>query len=212
MTRLVGLTGPARGRNLPTAGCGKDTAAQALVTWGWKRQAFADRMRDAMLALDPYVITSMADFKSQPTADHTTRLSQVIEWHGWDEAKRTYPEIRRLLQRFGTEAGRDIHGQDCWVDALFRDNQWVIAEGNGLVVTDCRFENEAKAIRSEGGIVVSIERPGMEMLPGGHSSEAGLPISLIDYTIQNTGTVRDLHDALMNIVNAAAINGKGGGA
>lgn len=189
--RLVGLTGPARGRNLATAGCGKDTAAKALVGWGWKRDAFANRMRTAMLALDPWVVT--------PINERVHRLSQIVGRYGWDAAKREFPEVRRLLQAFGTEAGRDIHGQDCWVNALFRDNQWVIAQGNGLVITDARFENEAEAIRENGGIVVSIERPGIEMLPGGHSSEAGLPHELIDHVVINDGSVRELHDAILNI-------------
>jgi hypothetical protein len=57
-----------------------------------------------------------------------------------------------------------------------------------VVVTDARFENEAKAIRDRGGEVWEIVRAehgdelGAEAL---HTSEAGLPDGLIDRTIVN---------------------------
>lgn len=179
MTRLIGLTG--------LAGAGKDEAAKALVAAGWTREAFADRMRTAMLALDPIVPAGRQDSE--------TRLSHLIDHFGWDEAKRAYPEVRRLLQKFGTEAGREIHGENCWVDALLRD--WNRAER--LVVTDVRFPNEAEAIQRHNGLVVKILRPGLAPLPGGHASEAGIPDDLVDAWILNDGPVSRLHELVMRI-------------
>ena len=90
MSMLIGLTGP--------PGCGKDTAADHLVkNHGFVRVAFADTIREVALTIDPY--------------DHFFRLSDVINLIGWDRAKRQ-PEVRRLLQVIGTEAGRDVHGAD----------------------------------------------------------------------------------------------------
>lgn len=186
MAKLIGLTGK--------AGAGKNEAANALTKIGWKQDAFADRMRTAMLALDPWVF----DF------DGGVRLSVLVNHLGWDEAKRNHPEVRRLLQKFGTEAGRDIHGKDCWVDALFRD-----LDINGphltppMVVTDVRFDNEALAINKRGGIVIEIVRPGLEELAQGnsaHASEAGLSRSLIDYTIENNGTIEMLHGNVLVVL------------
>lgn len=176
--KLIGLTG--------LAGAGKDEAAKALIADGWVRDAFADRMRKAMLDLDPWLVE---------WDGHPVRLSQIIAEEGWDQAKRNYPEVRRLLQRFGTEAGRDIHGVNCWVNALFRD--W--SNETWLVITDCRFDNEAQAVRERGGIVVRIERPGLERLPGGHASEAGVADELVDYVIDNDGTVSQLHARIREI-------------
>lgn len=205
MTKLIGLTGPPRGSGLGTAGCGKDTAAAALVSAGWTRDAFADRMRTAMLALDPLVMNGR---------DQLYRLSEIVAREGWDTAKRDHPEVRRLLQKFGTEAGRDIHGTDCWVNLLFKKTWWDSEDGSvpvvsnrenrrsGVVVTDCRFENEAEAIRRAGGLVISITRPGLAHLDGGnssHPSEDGLPDHLIDARIVNEGTVADLHRAILDI-------------
>ncbi len=184
MTKLIGLTG--------LAGAGKNEAANALVGHGWSQDAFANRMRTAMLALDPIV---WADDYYEPL-----RLAELVRDYGWDTTKREYPEVRRLLQKFGTEAGREIHGENCWVDALMRD--WHRLDGtpvytNGLVVTDVRFQNEAEAIRSHGGWVIEVVRPGLQRLPGNHASEAGFDPDLIDYTIYNDGTIDSLHEEMI---------------
>jgi hypothetical protein len=177
--RLIGLCG--------MAGSGKDEAARALVANGWRRDAFADRMRTAMLALDPWVDDPVA-------IDTFHRLSWLVRDIGWDEAKRRYPEVRQLLQRFGTEAGRGVHGEDCWVDALFRD-----ADDSPLVVTDVRFGNEARAIKDRGGLVVKIVRPGIEPLPGNHASEAGIPDELVDWILNNDSSIEMLHAAILGV-------------
>ncbi len=186
MTKLIGLTG--------LAGAGKNEAANALVSAGFRQDAFANRMRTAMLALDPWIVDTDAHDCVQ------VRLSELVRDYGWDTAKRDFPEVRRLLQKFGTEAGRDIHGENCWVDALMRD--WHRLDGtpvytSGLVVTDVRFQNEAEAIRSRGGWVIEVVRPGLQRLPGNHASEAGFDPDLIDYTIYNDGTIDSLHEEMI---------------
>lgn len=184
MARLLGLHG--------WAGSGKDEAAKALVAADWHRDAFADRMRKAILALDPLVPAELTN--------HTfeyDRLSELVGAYGWDHCKREFWEVRRLLQRFGTEAGRDIHGEDCWIRLVL--DPWRLQEDpdHDLVVTDARFPNECQAIRAAGGFVVEIVRPGLEPLGGSHSSEAGVPRDLIDATIVNDSTIAELQRKLL---------------
>ena len=174
----VGLTG--------YAGAGKDAAAEALVADGWRRDAFADRMRAGLLALDPWV-----DQAGCP-------LSDLVAACGWDMAKRSYSDVRGLLQRFGTEAGRAIHGEDVWVDALFR----TIELGQRVVITDVRFDNEAEAIAGWYGIVIEIRRPGCGPV-NGHASDAGISPDLIDFVVVNDGTVADLHAKIREVVGSA---------
>jgi hypothetical protein len=52
------------------------------------------------------------------------------------------------------------------------------------VITDVRYDNEAKRIREAGGVVWKIERETGTL--DSHSSEAGIESYLIDYTIINT--------------------------
>ena len=63
------------------------------------------------------------------------------------------PEVRRLLQVIGTEAGRDIHGIDVWVDMTF-DAIQKLGPDQPVVLTDIRFANEAQRLRSHGGHLV----------------------------------------------------------
>lgn len=71
------------------------------------------------------------------------------------------PEIRKLIQRFGTEEGRDVWGEDIWNRILF---EWlaVLNENMGInkfVITDVRFPNEFHAIREHGGKILRINAP-----------------------------------------------------
>lgn len=96
MTRNIGIVGRKRS--------GKDTAAQALVDkLGYVRHGLADPLKAAALKLDPYVHFS---------CEHGLgfRLSEVVEVHGWEDAKDVFPEVRQVLQRLGDEAGRQVHG------------------------------------------------------------------------------------------------------
>lgn len=88
---------------------------------------------------------------------------------------------REFLQRYGTEAHREIFGSDFWVEqALSVVSHW----NDFYYVTDCRFPNEATAIRKRGGYIVRVHGENEET--GGHISEAGLPDELITFEIDNS--------------------------
>ena len=88
---------------------------------------------------------------------------------------------RYAMQTLGTEWGRALISEDIWSDAAMRAIDGICDD---VVFDDVRFENEVEAIRSRGGIVVRIERPGVTR-PSKHASEE--PCSA-DYIVQNTGT------------------------
>ena len=61
------------------------------------------------------------------------------------------------------------------------------------VIGDCRFQNEADAIRAHGGIVLGIDRRGI--VPDNHPSEMEMFTNwsdIVDITISNSGTLEDL--------------------
>jgi hypothetical protein len=176
---IVGLCGLARS--------GKDTAAAHLVAeLGYRRIAFADQMRVALERLDPFV---------QVGATHM-RLTTVLGLRGWDQAKEA-PDVRRLLQRFGTEVGREMMGEDVWVDMALRG----VVAGDRVVVTDVRFPNEAAAVRRLGGLVVEVQRPGagLDGIVATHASEA-MAFDR-DRVLVNDSTVADLHAAIEALVD-----------
>ncbi len=150
---------------------GKDTAAQGLIDAGWTRVALADGVREAVAGFDCNVAMKARDI-------------------GWDALKECEPEIRGMLQRMGTEAGRNIHGYDCWIKLAKRK---IDAAPGNVVITDVRFANEAAAIRSWGGKIIRIDRPGVGPV-NDHASEA-MPFEP-DTVIVNDGTIEQLQELL----------------
>lgn len=191
---IIGLTG--------YAGVGKDTIADVLVRkHGFKRLAFADPLREMLYALNPIVDRWQKDGRPE----RIIRVKDLVDKHGWDKAKRLEPEIRELLQRLGTEAGRNILGQHVWIEAL--DDIITNRSGDGedmrnVVIPDCRFENEARYIGNQWmGAVVRVVRPGHGPI-NGHVSDAGLPHSLIDLDVVNDGSLDDLEQKAVVMLEA----------
>lgn len=187
---VIGLCGLAQS--------GKDTAAAHLVdVHGFRRIAFADQLRTALYNLDPYVTTRGG----------TYALTYLVDAHGWDQAKQL-PDVRRLLQRFGTEVGRTLWGEDFWVERATAG----ITHGDRVVFTDVRFTNEAAAVRRLGGLVVEVTRPGRTTLDSrtaGHASEI-LDFDT-DLVLVNDGTVADLHRQVAELLQGGWVSRPSGG-
>lgn len=205
MGRVVGLTGFAQS--------GKDTAASFLVKRGWTRIAFADILRQSLYNLNPPVGTTVVPvydhfysaysgegcwgFGDTPITEYkatTYRVQQIVDAIGWDRAKVEYEEIRELLQRFGTEVGRELYGTDFWVEmalkkikthplAVFGSPEEVDGD---YVITDVRFPNEEAAVHNLGGKVYRIQRPGTGAV-NPHPSEAHVLTMPVDGVILNDG-------------------------
>lgn len=175
---IIALSGYARS--------GKDTAAAVLLERGWTRVSFADKLRDFLLAVNPPIVHLGREYQ----------LARLVDAYGWEHVKDSYEQVRPLLQRTGTDAGRAILGQNVWVDAIMGD-----LPAGPVVFTDCRFPNEAAAAREHGGIVVRIDRPGTGPAVASdgtvHVSETSLDDYEFDYRITNGGSLADLHGAAL---------------
>lgn len=169
---------------------GKDSTGNFLVQdYGFRRYAFADRMRDCLLQLDPMV----------EAENGVVRLSRLLAFtDGWDRAKVEYPEVRRLMQAFGTEVGRNLLGPNVWVDTLFRQLQEEKPER--VVITDCRFTNEIAAVLEAGGFPVWIERPGTQPV-NAHVSDNALSAEDFTHTIFNGGSTTHLREAVSKLAD-----------
>lgn len=178
---LIGFSGRLRS--------GKDTAAAPLIAAGWHHASFARALKAFTYALNPIVPLTHGGYG---------RLSLVIDAVGWEAAKDDYPEVRALLQRCGTEAGRAVLGDDVWVRAALDR----LPEGD-VVFTDVRFTNEADAIRAAGGVVVRVDRPSLPAPgPDTHPSETALDGYDFDHTVVNDSTIPDLHSAIAKFIEA----------
>lgn len=178
--QIIGITGHMR--------AGKDTVAWVLgKVAGYRRVGFADAVKEMALAIDPYVI-----LRSNGIAEMPLRLSEVVQVQGWETAKGV-PEVRRLLQRLGTEAGREVLGNGVWVEALQRRlfRGWGQPLGGPYAVADVRFKNEAYWIKGVGQLW-AVVRPGYD--GDGHASETAIPelVKMAEVVIQNDGSLEEL--------------------
>ena len=181
---IIGLVGKARS--------GKDTVGQMLVRQhGFVRDALADDLKIAALALDPWIRRQDQSF---------LRLSELIEQVGWESAKAN-PEVRTLLQRLGTEAGWRMHGQNLWTD---RVEARIKAEPNtDRVITDIRMPHEADWLHDVGGILMRITRPDHQGTTGAnsrHESETGVDAMAVDIEVFNDGSLADLETKVNRLV------------
>lgn len=182
---IVGLSGYARS--------GKDTLATFLVKdHGFERIAFADALRDMLYALNP--LTTVRD-RTERRA-YVDYVQDIVDEYGWEWAKEN-SDIRLLLQRLGTEAGRHVLGENIWVDAAMAK----VKPGGRFVFTDVRFPNEAKAIWRAGGQLVRIRRPGFEPV-NAHPSETALDGYQFDRIVVNRYELGYLQSAAARLVAA----------
>lgn len=171
---LVGLIGKKR--------AGKDTfAARLIAEHGFARVAFADPVREAALALDPWI----------DMCGGNERLASIVSRIGWERAKEI-PEVRRILQNFGTSSIRAID-PDFWMRHGMEKARRCTEAGFPVVFTDVRFTNEARAIKAAGGILVRIERPSTDD-GDTHASEVELDSYPVDRLVYNAGTVQQLNN------------------
>ncbi|WGH20737.1 deoxynucleoside monophosphate kinase [Arthrobacter phage JohnDoe] len=178
---LIGLIGKKR--------TGKDTFADKLVRdHGYTRVALADPLREAALALDPIMGTFPLNSEGI-VRTREWRLSDVIEELGWEKAKDYIPEVRRTLQRLGTESIRSLDDQ-FWIRTAFQRIDALRAEGKPVVVTDVRYPNEADAISDATGYLVRIVRD----LPDdgdAHASEKAMDDYREHLRVPNNTTIED---------------------
>jgi hypothetical protein len=185
--RNIGLIGKARS--------GKDTAANALVRErSYTRLAFADPLKAMVLGTDPFVPTGWG---------LSVRLQALIADVGWEYAKDTYPEVRRLLQRTG-QAVRELD-DDFWLAAMRKKLNAAESWNLPVVVTDVRYPNEADMLRSRGFTLVRIVRPTGtaktigEARAAMHASETALDDYRADVVLTNDGTVDALTQGVIRI-------------
>jgi hypothetical protein len=132
-------------------GAGKDTTADYLVNvHGFRRESFASTLKDA--------VASVFGWDRELLEGRTTHSrawrEQVDPW--WS-MRLNLPNLtpRWVLQFWGTEVVRRAFHDDTWIAAL--ENRLRTAQDH-VVISDCRFPNEIKAIKRAGGIVVRVLR------------------------------------------------------
>ena len=162
------------------AGAGKDTAADHLAQcFCFNKIAFADTLRNVCKEAFGLTDAELHDrhLKALPLARWPFQAPvEILQTVGTDLFRRQYPGIwvRRAMEK--------AHAFD------------------RAVLSDCRFPDEAMAVRGEGGIVIRITRPGHDEGRRPHESETHIDNLDADFDVLNDGTVEDLHAKIGKIM------------
>jgi hypothetical protein len=132
-------------------GDGKDTAADYLVNdHEFRRESFANTLKDAVAQVFGWDRTMLEG-----------RTKQAREWReqvdAWWADRLNMPNLtpRLMLQLWGTEVCRKGFHDDIWIASL--ENK-LRRSRDDVVISDCRFPNEIKAIKQQGGLVIRVVR------------------------------------------------------
>jgi hypothetical protein len=168
MTKIIGIAG--------LAGAGKDSIARHLIEhFGYEKEAFARRLKELCARLYGWDVARLDDLTYKETeSGHSPELVlsfEDVRVIAQSELKRSIDDTivahlygvfsqietswtrRKILQYVGTEGFRAIDPNH-WIKRGLTD----AAERERVVFTDVRFENEARAIRETGGVILGVQK------------------------------------------------------
>ena len=132
-------------------GSGKDTIADYLQNiHQFRRESFAHTLKDAVSS----VFGWDRELLEGRTKESRAWREEVDQW--WAD-RLNMPELtpRWVLQYWGTEVCRKGFNDNIWIASL--ENK-LRKTRDDIVISDCRFPNEIKAIRNAGGLVIRVVR------------------------------------------------------
>lgn len=105
---------------------------------------------------------------------------------------------REWLQKIGTELFREHFDSDTWIKLLQKkiNNN----HNNNIIISDCRFENEYKMIKNNGGIILVIDRPNIKNNDLHISEISWKSFIKDDIIIKNNSTLDDLYKKIDNFI------------
>lgn len=180
--------------------------AEKLMFYTVKKFAYKVKVIASMLTGFPTEEFEKQSFKGEALPEEWNQ-DVVVE----EELEAHPMTAREMLQKIGTNSLRDNLHPNTWVNALFSDYTVALRKhGNdeggttisnmlpNWIITDVRFPNEVKAIKSRGGIIIRVNRETnvIDM----HASETSLDdYEEFDYIVDNNGSLEDLRKKVVKI-------------
>lgn len=196
---IIGLSGKARS--------GKDTMAAILIkNFNFERFSFADTLKNEVSKCFDIELKYFHDDNLKDSEYNFEIKQQNIEklYSSFEQSLETiFPEDkkdkvfsfvgkktktpRELLQVIGTDLARNCLDDEIWIKLGKKRLKNVKADN--IIITDCRFENERKAIKDMGGNLGLVKREGLSS-SSSHISENQFGNDAdYDYIFLNNGTL-----------------------
>lgn len=186
---LLGITGK--------IGSGKTTTARCLPT-DFVEYSFASPLKD---------IAKILGFENHEVYGSQEQKLAINDFWGISG--------RKFLQIFGSEVCRDylpkaipdmnFNSKTLWI-RLF-EKFYARENDKNIVVSDVRFEDEAKSIRELGGYIIRVERDMKKEISNSghvaatkHKSELELEDIKSHFVLRNNGTIKDLYRKVDNVI------------
>lgn len=192
---IIAITGQARH--------GKDTAADYLVEHhGFTRLSIATPVKEMLYRLNPQIFIDTYMYELlQPYMDQSTGslpptlpYASLVDLMGLDTLK-AHPVIRTLLQRLGTDAAREVLGEDIWVETF--DRTIKASDAQRIVISDIRFPNEAAWATENAAGFWRVMRPNFENgVDTSHPSEKFITTLEGADLILNDGSIKKFYDTI----------------
>jgi hypothetical protein len=183
---------------------GKGTVGDYLETRGFIKESFAKPLKDAVAIIFNWPRHLLEGNTPESRAWRDLKDEYWSRELGWTVT------ARAVLQKMGTEAGRNVFGEPIWTSSLINR----LKPDQNYVITDVRFANEIDVLRAAGAKIIQIQRGELpnwvwaaksylkmcpdktEMLFNGksiHISEYGWVNSIMDYVMHNDSTLEQLY-------------------
>ena len=173
---------------------GKSTVARLLHNaTGYEVVSFADKLKDITCVLSGCTREQLEDYDFKELVYVPSYLRPYC-------GNAEKPTFRAFLQHFGSEVMRGVN-DNIWIDCTLSNC------GKDAIISDCRFPNEAKAVKARGGIVIKIVRPDAKASDS-HQSETLIDEIDADYTIINNSTLENLVSNVDGLVRWLRANGR----
>lgn len=131
-------------------GSGKGTVADILVTQGYRKLSFADRLKDGVAAMFGWDRKML-----EGDTEESRKWREELDFF-WTRETGGDVTPRLVLQLYGTECMRDGFFDGVWVSLV---KQELLKHPNdNFVIPDVRFQNEIKMIQSLGGQIWRVRR------------------------------------------------------
>lgn len=177
---------------------------------GWEIKKWAGKLKDIASLLTGIPVKNFEDqeFKTSLLGPEwgTVTLNPLNAIPVFENVKfNSLMTVRDFLQKLGTDAVRNGLHKNTWVNTLMSDykaidyNDDEQPEHPNWIITDTRFPNEAEAIKKANGIIIRVERPGVNPV-NPHSSETNLDKWDFDYVINNDGSLTDLVKSVKKVL------------
>jgi hypothetical protein len=228
MKMIIGICGK--------ASSGKDLSAEYLVNnYGYQQLSLAEPIKDLCEDLFGFTEQQLWGSSSKRNQDipvnwnnvqrniykygpnwlanlgHKNKIHDLYAWKY--DLERDNPEsisARVALQTLGTEFGRNILGENIWINNLLDRSKVCLLKAScqGIVASDVRFHNEMEILHNNNGKIIRLLR-NQHIHTGipGHQSEIEqdtIPDEMFSCILNNNSSVEDLYynlDLFMDVMH-----------